>query len=64
MREPPAGLVEKSGGLDLGSDWDLRPRFVPDLKEAAEGAVLGEGDVALEEELIESAGSGWLVRWR
>ncbi len=64
MREPGAGAVEQCGGCDFGIDAGLRPGVVRNMKEAAEGAVFGEGDVALEEEIIKSSRRSGLVERR
>ena len=61
--EPGAGAVKQCGRFDLGVDAGLRPRLVRYMKEAAEGAVLGEGDVALEEEMIECSWHCTLKCW-
>jgi len=63
---PSASGLEEGGGFDFGNDGDLRPGLVRNLEEAAEGGVLGEGDVALEEEMGESIGCcGFIDRsWR
>ena len=63
MGEPGAGAVEKCGGFDFGIDAGLRPGVVRYMKETAEGAVFGEGDVALEEEMVECSWHCTLKCW-
>ena len=62
--EPGAGDLEECVGFDLGGEGGLRPGLMRNVEEAAEGAVFGEGEVALEEEVVERAWSGRFVGWR
>jgi len=59
--EPGAGGVEEGVGFYLDINRCLRPGIMPDMEKPAEGAVFGEGDVALEEEFCEGAGAGRFI---